>query len=156
MTNPRFIIGPLIVVVAVIWLVLTGIRSNTLRALPVGEVRAGDTSPHSFVGQRLRVVGFVAPSNVRVEPRQTPGGIVNVNHFEVVDNQHRLAVVYSDTLPDTFKPGGPVQVDGVYERPGFLRADHVLTKCPSKYEAEKAAKDAAPKKSPGAAKQTSY
>jgi cytochrome c-type biogenesis protein CcmE len=46
-----------------------------------------------------------------------------------------LAVEYRDALPDTFHPGGPVQVDGEYFAAGKIRADHVFTKCPSKYEA---------------------
>ena len=137
----RFIIGPLIIVAAFAWLVATGIRSNTLRAVPVHELRAADGSPHSFVGQRLRVVGYVAPEKVRVEPVSTTSGMVNVNHFAVVDKGQRVAVEYRDALPDTFKPGGPVQVDGVYGAPGLINAEHVLTKCPSKYESTQQAKD---------------
>jgi len=152
MRNLRFIVGPIIIVVAVAWLVFSGTRSNSLRAVPVSEVRTADQSPHSFVGQRLRVVGFVAPEKVRVVPLETPSGVVNVNHFSVVDKGHTVAVEYRDALPDTFKPGGPVQVDGVYDQPGNMRADHVLTKCPSKYEAEKAAQGAAAGKKQGAAK----
>jgi cytochrome c-type biogenesis protein CcmE len=37
-----------------------------------------------------------------------------------------------------FKAGLPVQVEGVYTAPGELKADQVLTKCPSKYQAEEA------------------
>ncbi|HEX8833634.1 MAG TPA: cytochrome c maturation protein CcmE, partial [Abditibacteriaceae bacterium] len=44
-----------------------------------------------------------------------------------------------DALPDTFRAGGPVQVDGTYAAPGSIEAEHVLTKCPSKYEEAKPA-----------------
>ena len=56
MTKSRFILGPIIIVGALAALVTTGMKSNTLRAVPVYELRAADSKPTSFVSQRLRVV----------------------------------------------------------------------------------------------------
>lgn len=137
------VVGSLVIAAALTILVITSMRSNTFRSVPVSQLRAADASPRPFVGQRLRVVGFVAADPVRKEPMQTPNGVVDVNHFKVEERGATLAVEYRDALPDLFKPGGPVQVDGVYEAPGVMKADHVLTKCPSKYESDK--KYSAPK-----------
>jgi cytochrome c-type biogenesis protein CcmE len=142
MKDYRFIVGPLVIVAAMVMLVASGLRSNTLRSIPVGELRRQDNTPQSLVGQRLRVVGFVGPEPVRQVPVQTPQGVVNVNHFTVMadstgpQSKIKLAVEYGDALPDTFKANGPVQVDGLYSSAGVMRADNVLTKCPSKYQAE--------------------
>ena len=143
--NKRFIIGTLIILVALVALVASSMRSGTLRAVPVTELRGADRTPHSFVGQRLRVVGFVGHDPIRKTPMQTSDGLVNIAHFSVCDEKggHTLAVQFSDALPDTFRVGGPVQVDGTYTAPGTMRADHVFTKCPSKYEEVKAEKGAA-------------
>ena len=130
------IIGSLIIIAALSTLVATSMRSNTFKSVPVHELRAADNTNQSHVGQRLRVVGFVASDPVRQEPVQTPNGLVYINHFKVKERGATLAVEYRDALPDLFKPDGPVQVDGVYTAPGVMKADHVLTKCPSKYDSE--------------------
>ena len=134
MTKSRFILGPIIIVCALGALVATGMKSNTMRAIPVNELRDADSKPTSFVSQRLRVVGFIGKTPVRKTTMQTTGGMVNVAHFQVEEKGKTLNVEFRDALPDTFRAGGPVQVDGVYVTQGVMKADHVLTKCPSKYE----------------------
>ena len=124
------------------FLVVSSLQGGTLKSIPVADLRAADAKPGNFVGQRLRVVGFVGDKPVQKQPSQTPNGIVNIAHFDVVEGSVKVAVSYTDALPDTFRKGGPVQVDGVYVAPGVMKADHVLTKCPSKYqEGEGAVKD---------------
>ena len=108
-------------------------RSNTLRAMPISQLRSAD---QRYIGQRLRVAGFVGQSAPTVFPIQTADGTVEVHQFQVVDGKSTILVNYRDALPDTFRLGGPVQVDGVYAAPGQMQADHVLTKCPSKYQSE--------------------
>jgi len=129
-------IGIGVILAAFAVLIVTSMKSNTMRSVPVSELRAADVSGESFVGQRLRVVGFVGDGPVRSVTEQTPSGARKVHRFAVVEKDKTLNVEYRDALPDTFRAGGPVQVDGVYAQSGMMRADHVFTKCPSKYEAE--------------------
>ena len=140
--DKRFIFGPLILLGAFAFLLVGGMQSSTLRAIPVGELRASQASSQSHIGQRLRVVGFVGKEPVRREvDKSTPeGGAGSTQYFSVHDKDKIIAVEYRDMLPDTFKAGSPVQVDGVYYADGKLRADKVLTKCPSKYQAEEVEK----------------
>jgi len=145
--NPRFVVGPILIVGALGLLVVKGMQSSTLPIMPVSKLRAGDDSPQSQVGQRLRVAGFVGKEPVRKSPVQTPHGQVQVNYFNIEEHGKVLAVEYRDALPDTFRPGGPVQVDGEYYAPGKIRADHVFTKCPSKYESGEKGMKSNPEKS---------
>ena len=141
--DKRFIFGPLILIGAFAFLLAGGMKSGTLRAIPVGELRASQEVSQSHIGQRLRVVGFVGKEPVRrVVEGSTPsgGGAGSTQYFSVHDKDKIIAVEYRDMLPDTFKAGSPVQVDGVYYADGKLRADKVLTKCPSKYQAEEVEK----------------
>jgi cytochrome c-type biogenesis protein CcmE len=137
-SGKRFIIGGAVIVGALVALVWTGMNAATLRAVPVHEVRNADKTENSFVGQRLRLVGFVGHDPIRREAVQTPDGTVEIAHFLVEDKGKTVQVAFRDALPDTFRAGGPVQVDGKYTAPGRIEAEHVLTKCPSKYEEVKA------------------
>lgn len=129
-------VGLVVILAAFGFLIATSLNSVAMKSLPVHELRAADSSPHSYVGQRLRVVGFVGKKPVESRPMSTDSGTGTVHHFTVVDKGQTLNVIFQDALPDTFRADGPVQVDGVYSAPGVIEADHVLTKCPSKYEAE--------------------
>lgn len=130
----KYIAGSLLLAGALGFLVVSSLQASTRQAVPVQDLRAADSKPHSFVGQRLRVVGFVGSKPVSKQPEQTENGVIHIAHFDVVEGQSTVSVAYSDALPDTFRAGGPVQVDGTYVSPGVMKADHVLTKCPSKYQ----------------------
>ena len=130
----KFLLGSLVIVASLVTLVATSMKSATLRAVPVHEVRAADNTQKTFVGQRLRLVGFVARAPVRRSTQPSERGAIDVAHFAVEDKGRAVQVTYRDALPDTFRAGGPVQVDGVYNAAGQIQADHVLTKCPSKYD----------------------
>jgi cytochrome c-type biogenesis protein CcmE len=132
----RYVVGTAIIAGSFAMLVGSSMKSSSLRAVPVSDLCRADNTPQSFVGQRVRIVGFVDKTPVKKEPVQTPNGISTMHHFAVVDKDRKVQVSYQDALPDTFRAGAPVQVDGVYATAGKMQADNVLTKCPSKYEAE--------------------
>lgn len=152
--NAKLAVGSAILIGAFAFLVAGGMQSSTLRAMPVGELLASETQSQNHVGQRLRVVGFVGDEPVRRvtdSSAQNDGGTGSTQYFVVHDEKKKISVEYRDALPETFKAGLPVQVDGVYYAPGKLRADRVLTKCPSKYQAEeveKATNERATKQAP--------
>ena len=140
----KYLVGSLLLAGSLGFLVVSSLNASTRKSVPVAQLRAADAKPNSYVGQRLRVVGFVGAAPVKKQPEQTSAGIIHIAHFDVVEGQSKVAVAFTDALPDTFRAGGPVQVDGVYTAPGVMKADHVLTKCPSKYQAgQGAAKDKA-------------
>ena len=131
----RFLAGGAAILAAMGFLVVSSLKSGTTQNVPVHDLRAKDSASDSFVGRHLRIVGFVGPTQTKFVPKQTDFGVVREAHFQVVEGKDSVAVSYTDALPDTFRAGGPVQVDGVYTSPGVFKAEHVLTKCPSKYQA---------------------
>ncbi|RYX84579.1 cytochrome c maturation protein CcmE [bacterium] len=130
----RYLVGGAAILAAIGFLVVSSLKSGTTQNVPVQNLRAKDGSTDSFVGRHLRVVGFVGSTPVKFVPRQTEDGVVRESHFKVVEGKSSVSVSYTDALPDTFRAGGPVQVDGTYISPGVFKAEHVLTKCPSKYQ----------------------
>jgi cytochrome c-type biogenesis protein CcmE len=97
-----------------------------------------------YTGQHARVRGFVTPGSierdlaakqVRFRVQQSPpqAGSNSPNSLPM------LSVVYAGLeTPDLFKDGAEVVVEGVLSSAGpdgVFRADKVLAKCPSKFEA---------------------
>jgi cytochrome c-type biogenesis protein CcmE len=78
-------------------------------------------------GRRLRVGGLVADGSVH---RATDGKTVT---FEVTDKAHRVPVTYSGQLPDLFREGQGVVVEGVREADGSILAATVLAKHDERY-----------------------
>ena len=147
--RPKMLVGGALALGAFGALMVSGTQSGTMQAVPVSKLRQNDSTASSYVGQRLRAVGFVTHDPVRKTPRKTPNGTVSVHRFSVDDKGAVCEVEFADALPETFRLGSPVQVDGEYVAPGKIRADRVLTKCPSKYDAEAQAQDKRRQKKPG-------
>lgn len=61
----------------------------------------------------------------------------NVFEFTVTDDEGAMIpVVYTGAVPDTFQEGANVVVEGRLTPHGVFKADRLLAKCPSKYEAQ--------------------
>lgn len=70
--------------------------------------------------QRIRVGGIVEPHSVFQKAGQT--------RFDVTDQKASLAVTYQGLLPDLFREGQGIVVEGYLIRPQELKADVVLAK----------------------------
>lgn len=89
----------------------------------ISEMR---THPQS---REVRVVGVVQPGVEHV------GGGTQV-HFTMADDQkQRLTVDYKGTLPDIFKAGVQVVVQGRPDGSGVFQARQLQAKCPSRFTA---------------------
>ncbi len=94
--------------------------------LSVEECLAG--SP-SLLGKRIRVNGTVIPDSLSIaEGRKSAT-------FRLEGTEQNLSVVCSGPLPDNLAEGMQVVVEGELQRAGWLRGEHVLTRCASKYQA---------------------
>ncbi len=85
--------------------------------------------PDKYDGDNLRVRGMVKIGSVTREGREAKF-IIELNNKEVPVN-----FTGKELLPDAFKEGVRVRVDGKFKN-GLLIGDHVEAKCASKYEAE--------------------
>jgi cytochrome c-type biogenesis protein CcmE len=54
--------------------------------------------------------------------------------FRIKDGESSLQVDYQGVVPDSFKPGNEVIVEGKYTAEGLFRATTIMPTCPSKYE----------------------
>jgi cytochrome c-type biogenesis protein CcmE len=127
--NRRFLIGATIIVLAVAYLVYTGVRETSVYYLTIDEFLARRTA---VVDQGIRVAGRVGAASVQWNP-----GTLDLRfRLASFDGHDGVDVLYNGILPDMFAEGRDVIVEGSYSRAGTLHARTLLTSCPSKYEAE--------------------
>ncbi len=123
----RFLIVGLVVAIALGYLGFTAFEGASMYYLTVDELLARNEAAY---GERVRVMGKVEEGSV-VRDSET-----NTLHFAVADEDGTsLPVVHSGVVPDAFKQGADVVVEGSLTQTGTFEADSLLVKCPSKYEA---------------------
>jgi len=109
------------------WLAAGGISQTATYYKEIKELRAMGDQGYE---KRLRVGGDIEANSIVREG--------NLVHFTIVQNDLKLAVVYSgvEPLPDTFKDGSQALADGKLGTDGVFHATKVQAKCASKYEAK--------------------
>ncbi len=107
------------------YLIFTGIRDTMTYYLTVSEVMAKEVD---FQNEIVRVGGSVSPSSVKWDPRALK------LTFNLVDGQSSFLVDYKGVVPDSFKPGKEVIIEGTYAGEGRFNATQIMPKCASKYE----------------------
>ncbi|SUX72690.1 cytochrome C-type biogenesis protein [Citrobacter freundii] len=118
-------------------LVLYALRSNIDLFYTPGEILYGkrETQQMPEVGQRLRVGGMVMPGSVKRDPQS-----LKVN-FSIYDAEGVVDVTYEGILPDLFREGQGVVVQGELDGGNHVQAKEVLAKHDENYtppEVEKA------------------
>nr|WP_287854889.1 cytochrome c maturation protein CcmE [Klebsiella sp.] len=112
-----------------ITLVLYALRSSIDLFYTPGEILYGqrETQQRPVVGQRLRVGGMVMPGSVRRDPNS-----LKVN-FSIYDAEGSVDVSYEGILPDLFREGQGVVVQGELGEENHLLAKEVLAKHDENY-----------------------
>ncbi|HOT00647.1 MAG TPA: cytochrome c maturation protein CcmE [Acidobacteriota bacterium] len=110
------------------YLIYSGLQETTVYYHTVDEVLAGQAHDG---GRGVRVTGTVVPGSVRRAADEL------AMDFQIADQVGRpaLTVHYQGVIPDNFKEGMAVVVEGDL-KPGRREFDAatILLKCPSKYE----------------------
>ncbi len=103
-----------------------GFSSSATYYYEVGELLAQGSSVY---GDNVRVNGQVAPGSVEQEAAGRK------LRFTIVDIEGKgdLPVFYQGVVPDSFKVGAEVVVEGKLNPDGTFQADTLMPKCPSKY-----------------------
>lgn len=115
-----------IIIVSVIgYLIYTGLRDTMTYYLTVSEVLAKSSE---IQNQTIRVGGNVSPDSVQWDPKDLR------LLFKIEDDKSSLNVDYRGVVPDSFKPGREVVVEGTYKSNGQFMATTIMPKCASKYE----------------------
>jgi cytochrome c-type biogenesis protein CcmE len=109
---------------AVIYLVYINTQTNAQYYLTVAELKRCMTCQT----QNVRVAGYVQEGTI-VHNDQT-----QTVSFVIEDSKQTLQVTYSGVLPDIFRAGVQVVVEGHYSGSGPFQAQTLLAKCPSKFQ----------------------
>jgi cytochrome c-type biogenesis protein CcmE len=119
-----FILAGVAILGAVLYLVYANTQANAVYYMTVSELKHCTTC----TTQAVRVAGIVQAGSVaRDDQRQ-------LITFVIADGNQRLPVAYSGVVPDIFRPGIQVVVEGHYEGHGTFQAQTLLAKCPSKFQ----------------------
>ncbi|MBO4334383.1 MAG: cytochrome c maturation protein CcmE [Desulfovibrio sp.] len=111
------------------WLIYSGLSSNSVYFLNVSEALAA--SPEKV--QSIRLFGTVADRNLVREPNSLHLTFL----LEDKDNASvTIPVSYQGIIPDAFKAGAEVIVEGGMSADRHFLAKTLMTKCPSKYQKE--------------------
>lgn len=123
----KFLIAGLILLLPLVYLGYTGFIGAATSNYTVSELA---TQGSSIYGEKVRVNGLVVAGSVQQEAQ---GRILK---FSIVDanGQGNLPVFYQGVVPDTFKVGNEVVLEGQLNPDGVFQAGTLMAKCPSKYE----------------------
>jgi cytochrome c-type biogenesis protein CcmE len=120
----RFLIGGVIVILAIAYLGYMGFQSSATYYYTVSELIEQGSSVYD---ENVRVNGTVSPGSVEQE-----AGGRNLK-FAIAEGTENLSVVYRGIVPDSFKVASEVVIEGYLDSSGIFQANTILTKCPSRY-----------------------
>jgi cytochrome c-type biogenesis protein CcmE len=113
----RVVVALAVIVGALGWVAAKGLSSSLVYYNTPTELEAKGASA---VGQRYRLGGQVLRGSVRTTGARTT--------FVVTDDTTFMTVVDTGDLPELFRPGQGVVVEGFLGRDGSFHADTVLVK----------------------------
>jgi len=121
----KYIIGGIIVLVAVIYLLYLSFGSSVSYYVTVSEFFS---RTDELIDTKIRVAGNVADTTIEW----------NADDLELVftltEGGKYMPVIYDGAKPSGFKAGSTILVEGKYNDDGIFHANQLILKCPSKYE----------------------
>ena len=108
-----FIIAVLVLVVGVGYAGYLLFSHKGVDSLTVSELRS---QAESLDGQQIRIEGEVAPGSIDWDDKAL------VMRFVLTDGKESLRIVYKGIVPDSFKPGGELVVEGRHRPDGVFEA----------------------------------
>jgi cytochrome c-type biogenesis protein CcmE len=126
--HKKFVIGGAILGLAVCYLGFAGVQSGWVYMLPVDRF----VDEPQFRTQRVKLCGKA------VEQGFTLNRAGMTARFTIAGTQGKsVPVVFHGVIPDMFRAGRDVVIEGKLDGAGIFQADLLMTKCASKYEAGK-------------------
>lgn len=121
----KFIIGGVIIALAIVYLIYNGIQSSAAYFLTVDELFAKGPA---IENRTVRVSGQVDADTIDFNNRDL------VLKFDVTSQTgQRLPVVFNGPKPDQMRQGAEAILEGKYDGQSFT-AQSLMLKCPSRYE----------------------
>ncbi len=122
----KFLIGGIIILLAIGYLSFMGFTGSATYYYTVSEIME---KGNLVYGENIRINGEVATGSVE----QESGSFVLRFTIVDVEGEASLPVVYQGVVPDTFKVGNAVVVEGEINSDDVFRAHTLMPKCPSRY-----------------------
>lgn len=123
-----FLIAGVAIAGAIAYLVIANTGASAEYYMTIAELHR--CAP-SCDARPVRVAGWVTPNTIQRDDK------TQVVHFTVTDTQGAgspsMSVVYGGVVPDIFKSGIQVVVEGHVVN-GVFHANNLLAKCPSKFQ----------------------
>jgi len=119
-----FLLGGIAILAAVIYLVYANTQANAVYYMTVNELKNCTTC----TTQSVRVAGVVQPGSIVRDDQK------ELIRFVIAAGGQALPVTYTGVVPDIFRPGIEVVVEGHYSGQGPFQAQTLLAKCPSKFQ----------------------
>ncbi len=118
-----FVLGGLALLGLAVGLTLSALNDNLVFFYGPSELYAQHIRP----GQLVRIGGLVAAGSVR---READGSTLD---FSVTDGKRSVPVTYRGTVPDLFREGQGVVIEGRLTQSGTFRATTLLAKHDERY-----------------------
>ncbi len=123
--KPKIIIGVLIIVAALAYLIIGGVKETAIYYLTIPELFAKSELP---IGEGVRVSGYVIPESIEWSSEKIQ------LRFAMAEEGDTLRVLYNGIMPDQLAEAQQVVAEGIIDSTGVLVANKLLLKCPSKYD----------------------
>ena len=121
----RYLIGGIIIILAVAYLIFVNLGSSVSYYLTVSELmeRKGELNDTS-----VRVIGEIVGDSVQWDAE-------NVElKFDITEGGETLSILYNGAKPTGFEPGSNILVEGKLQPDNVFKAKQLIMRCPSKYE----------------------
>ena len=121
----KFIVGGMIIALAIAYLIYTGVQSSAAYFLTVDELYTKGTEMEN---RTVRVSGKVDATTIDFNNRDL------LLQFDVTsETGQRMHVIFNGPKPDQMREGADAILEGKYDGQAFT-AQSLLLKCPSRYE----------------------
>ncbi len=134
-SRAKFLVGGLVILVAVGYLIVSSFGSSAQYFLTVAELRAKGAD---IIGDDVRISGVVDGDSIVYDAQSLRLEFNVVDSLDDVSNA--LHVVYFGPKPDLMQHEAQAIVEGIWQDDGVFyahnRADSLLLKCPTRYEEE--------------------
>lgn len=146
----KFLIGGLVILLAVIYLIASSTVAGAQYFYTVDELQARGAEA---VGQPVRIAGAVLGDSIQYDPEtltlsftivhmaadnaliNEDGGLAEALHIAVEDESRtRLAVEYIGVKPDLLRHEAQAILTGELGEDGVFHANELLLRCPTRYE----------------------
>lgn len=122
----KFIIGGVIILIAVVFLVAQSISSTGAYYMTVADL---NSKSDKLMGQKIRVSGAIVQESEDWNPTE-----LMLNFHMTDETGEEVLVSFHGSRPSNFSRATEAIVEGEMTPHGTFAADNLLLKCPSRYE----------------------